>query len=534
MKNWFDSDHVTSPPGGSVDGDGLPGSEAGIPGIWKARLMRLSVLILLIAATYGETLATMIETWWRSETFAHGFLILPISAYLIWKKKKDIASLPLRYEPPMIAVILLLALVWLAARMAHVLVIQQLAVVTMFISAAILILGRHVGKYLSFPLAYLYFMVPMGEFLIPPLQDVTAYIAVRALQLTGIPVYWDGLFFSIPSGSFEVAEACSGIRYLIASLALGTLYAYLMYERTYKRAIFLIFSMVVPVLANGLRAYGIVLLADISDYRLAVGVDHLIYGWLFFGLVISVLFWAGARFRDHPQTIERGVMQISRLAIPPQKSPQTMMLVIAALASVSGPALAHYLERPSPEMFVRPVLPEQFPGFPARKNVQIPDWAPVNKGADERLSLVYEGHAGRLEFYLAYYTHQQQGEELVNINVHHVAKGWVRASQKRKELDLDGGDRVELLELKVTKGEGSKVLYQEYYIDGSYTSDPIAAKLLELRAALSGQPYVLATIMFSLGEDSREISEDLLPGIVGAYRRQLDFTVLMPGEGNSG
>ena len=72
-----------------------------------------------------------------------------------------------------------------------------------------------------FPLAYLLFAVPLGDFLVGPLQDVTAVFTVWALQLTGIPVYLEGRFFYIPTGAFEVAEACSGIRYLIASLALG-------------------------------------------------------------------------------------------------------------------------------------------------------------------------------------------------------------------------------------------------------------------------------------------------------------------------
>ncbi len=85
-----------------------------------------------------------------------------------------------------------------------------------------------------FPLAYMFFAVPMGEGLVPKLMSFTADFTLWALRLTGLPVFRDGMFFSIPAGDFEVATACSGIRYLMASFALGTLYAFLSF-RSFKK-----------------------------------------------------------------------------------------------------------------------------------------------------------------------------------------------------------------------------------------------------------------------------------------------------------
>src|SRR5262249_51537114 len=130
------------------------------------------------------------------------------------------------------------------------------------------------------------------------LMEFTASFTVRALELTGVPVYREGLRFSIPTGDFEVASACSGIRYLIASVALGTLYAHLTYHTFWRRALFVALCLVVPLFAHGVRAYLIVMIAYWSDMRLAVGVDHLVYGWLFFGLVMFALFWLGLRLRE--------------------------------------------------------------------------------------------------------------------------------------------------------------------------------------------------------------------------------------------
>jgi exosortase/archaeosortase family protein len=127
---------------------------------------------------------------------------------------------------------------------------------------------------------------------------------IAALQATGIPVYREGLNFVIPSGSWSVVEACSGVRYLIASFMVGTLFAYLNYNSWKRRAGFMLISIVVPIVANWLRAYMIVMIGHLSGNTLAVGVDHLIYGWVFFGVVIMIMFMIGARWSE-PQVVRR-------------------------------------------------------------------------------------------------------------------------------------------------------------------------------------------------------------------------------------
>ena len=114
----------------------------------------------------------------------------------------------------------------------------------------------------------------------------------------GIPVYVDGLYITLSSGVFEVAKACSGISYLIASTAMGSFFAFIVYKDIKKRFLFIIFAISLPIIANGLRAWIIILLAHYSDMAIATGVDHLIYGWMFFGLIIFIMFQVGLRWED--------------------------------------------------------------------------------------------------------------------------------------------------------------------------------------------------------------------------------------------
>ena len=106
------------------------------------------------------------------------------------------------------------------------------------------------------------------------------------------------MYFALPSGNWSVVDACSGVRYLIASFTLGVLYAYITYTSSVRRIMFVVASVIVPIVANLIRAYLIVMLGHWSDMTIATGVDHLIYGWVFFGFVMFLLFWIGSMWRE--------------------------------------------------------------------------------------------------------------------------------------------------------------------------------------------------------------------------------------------
>jgi len=288
------------------------------------------ITISAIAALHYETLWSMIVLWSRSQTFAHGFIIAPISAWMIWRQRNYLA----RFEPrPASAALILLAIegiTWLLASLANVPIVTQYAVISMIPSAVIATLGWDIARLIAFPLAYLLLAVPFGEVFIPYLIDFTANFTVAALQFTVVPVFQEHNYFSIPSGTWSVIEACSGLRYLIASFALGTLYAQLNYRSMRRRLIFICIALVVPILANGLRAYLIVMVGHWSNMQLAVGIDHLIYGWIFFGLVSLTLFWCASLWPE-PATKPVPIRPQSGMISPQANRRQ----IGAALASVS-------------------------------------------------------------------------------------------------------------------------------------------------------------------------------------------------------
>jgi exosortase A len=268
---------------------------------WQTRWVRsfvvLAFLLPVLVFVYWSTARGMVLMW-RTSTFSHGFVVAPISMYLIWMRRDRLRKLTPKPNGWSLVVIALLGIGWLVAHIATVGIGEQFCFVVMVIACVWGVLGTEVTRSLAMPLAFLLFAVPAGESVIPKLQDFSAWFAVRMLDLSGVPVLLEGRFITVPSGKWEVAEACSGIRYLTSSVAVGFLFAGLMYQTWIRRVGFFLASIVVPILANAIRVFGIVLVAYVSGNRLAVGVDHLLYGWLFFTIVMLLLFAVGGRWRE--------------------------------------------------------------------------------------------------------------------------------------------------------------------------------------------------------------------------------------------
>jgi exosortase A len=226
---------------------------------------------------------SLVSVWHRSGTYAHCFIVPAIVAWLIWRKRAELRSIEIRPVLSPIIAIAAAGAIWVAASLAGVLIASQFALLFILELAVIAVTGVAVTKRLLFPLAFAFFAVPAGAILVPTLIDWTAHFTISAVRLSGVPVYREGATFAIPSGRWSVIEACSGIRYLIASVMGGTLFAYLTYRSLTRRLVFVAASVVFPIVANWLRAYLIVMLGHLTDNRLAAGVDHLIYGWVLFG-----------------------------------------------------------------------------------------------------------------------------------------------------------------------------------------------------------------------------------------------------------
>jgi exosortase A len=254
--------------------------------------------VLLAFGLFFEQWQAMALLWWGNETYSHGLLILPICLWLAWRDRASLMQI--KPQASLFGLIPLFAGLfgWLIGTLADVNVVEQFGALLALLSLVPLTLGLQLSKRLWFPLAFAFFMVPAGEFLVPPLMKYTADATVIALQWSGIPVYRENMHFTLPTGRWSVVEACSGLRYVIAAVVLACLFSYLNYKTWTKRVAFTVACLVLAIVANWVRAYVVVLVGHWSDMKYGTGDDHIYFGWVFFGLCMMSIFWMGSKWRD--------------------------------------------------------------------------------------------------------------------------------------------------------------------------------------------------------------------------------------------
>jgi exosortase A len=261
-------------------------------------LLALFAVMIGVGLLFVPELRAAVSVWMLSTAYGHCFFVIPIALYLAWERRAVAAATPVVPMPVAVVLALPMGLVWLAAERLGIMEGQQFMVLGFFELAFLAVFGWRMAWAMAVPLLYLVFLVPFGEFLTPTLQNFTAKVITFGLDVIGLPYYADALIIEIPEGKFFVAEACAGLRFLIASVAFGVLYACMIYRSPARRAVFIVASIVVPVFANGLRALGIVVLGHVLGSAQAAVVDHIVYGWLFFSVVLLLLILIGLPFRE--------------------------------------------------------------------------------------------------------------------------------------------------------------------------------------------------------------------------------------------
>lgn len=389
---------------------------ARIPAEWRKALLALGLAWLGILGVFARDWADMAAQWWDSSTYNHVLLVPPILGWLVAQRWPELRKLAPTGWWPGLVLFAGAAFLWVLGEFSGFSLARQIGVVVMAQAAAITLLGPRVTAGLLFPLGYMLFLVPFGDELIPALQLITAQLSMVLLGIAGGPATLDGVFITTPAGYFEVAEACSGVKFLIAMVAYGTLVANVCFRSWPRRIAFLALALVVPVLANGVRAWGTMWLAGIFGIEFAVGFDHVFYGWVFFALVMALTMAVGWKFFDRAVDdpfIDAGAIAaspfVTRLAGLRLAIPAALLAIAVVIALFIGWAYA--ATRMAAALPPRIDLPE-VAGWYRTDEPALAAWQPLHGGADHRLAVRYadaQGHVVDVSF--ALYSTQVEGRE---------------------------------------------------------------------------------------------------------------------------
>ena len=426
---------------------------------------------------YFSTFERIIATWFESTTFEHAVLIAPISVWLIYRKRFAFGLARRNRLDACLGLLGLLGAViaFIIGKLSLINALQQFALMSMPLFFVWGIFGFATLRHLFFPLFFLILSVPFGEFMIPHLQEVTADLTVMMLKLVGVPVYREGWYLQIPEGLFHVAEACSGIRFLFSTITIGLLIAHLEIRSRIKQAVFLVCLVVIPILANGMRAFIMVYIGHASNMEAAVGFDHLVYGWVFFFFVTALVLAFSRLFYD-----EKNVPKFSDITtkvVLPKKR-----FAVALISIALGPVFmgAFYSQQ------TQALAKVSEDGVALTDIKPLSGWQPIYTGFDEyRFETIQTNGANIILHEITYLTEKEEKELVTWNNKPYDPNVWSVADSEARVVDkAQQRFHYRYLELKNGMGKSIHLVYM-WKIGDVYTVNPITVKGMQVLNKLS-------------------------------------------------
>lgn len=418
---------------------------------------------------FWPTISVMAQTWIGSSAYHHGLLVAPISLWMI--TRSGALSFAFRPSAAALAGVLGASLVWLVGRAASVNLIEQFGFVSLLIAGAAVVLGLAQFRRLAFPLLFLYFMIPVGGVITPFLQKVTADSAVALLNLTGVKSSIDGLLITTSSGGFEIAEACAGLNFLLAALMVAAIYSWVALRSRRKIITFLVFAAALAIAANIARAYLVILAATLTEGKYSIGADHIVFGWVFYGILLFVLIAVGRRYADADkiQSAPPGPIATPGLSI---RGASTITAALAIIMAATAYSLA-VIEQPSPILAPTDLPDLNVEGWTV--STPFPGWSPSFEGADQTLHVSYRNDSSAVQLAVGYFAYDRRGSEIAGQSP--AANDWRRAGSRTIVTDAFGASRkIAVTTLEDPWGRRLDVA-TVYWLDDTIESDAPALKL---------------------------------------------------------
>ena len=479
----------------------LPRARAAAHG-WRAHLLALGFVAAAILLLFYRDAAGIASIWWNSATFNHCLLLPPLLWWLVAQRRNELAQLTPAAWWPGLLLVGAGAFGWMLGEAGGVAFARHLGLMFMLQGAVIALLGKDVAKGLAFPLFYALFLVPAGEELVPLMQTVTAQIASFLLSVTGVPAHLEGIFITTPTGYFQVAEACAGVKFLIAMAAFGALVANVCFRSWKRRIAFVAVSLAVPIFANGVRAWLTIYVAHrTGSVDLAAGFDHVVYGGIFFAVVIAIILALGWRFFD--RGVNEPWFDPKKLQPEAPRGARLNAVVGGIVGLILAPVAWLFLvgasgARPVPAGIAMP----QVPGWQIVPQGQGRPWQPHYVGADLVRLAHYRDAQGRIvDLAIVVFASQSEGRELVGFGqgaVEPDTGAWAWTANAAAPPD-GRGERI------ASNGVAREVL-SFYRVGDVLTGSGVEVKLETLKTRLLGGPQRAVAILVSAEDSAAGVS----------------------------
>ena len=478
----------------------------------------IAALFSLFLSIYFPTLSVLHASWSEmSRAYAHGYVVLGLTIYLLYISRDKIfllnQSITGQYFLINLTAILLCSILWFLAFSIQVQVIQLFTVVLMSWLWLAVVFGKSSSVHALMSIALLLTAMPMWEGLMFYLQAMTVFVTQVCLSWFGVTAFVDGYFIYLVDGTIEVAEECSGLKYLLAGLSLAIVYSEMNINTIQRKIGIIMLAVTISIIANWVRVISLVLIADISKMQSSLLYKHDNLGWVVFILCFTIFFLIANRI-DPGRKINREPRQaqISSGSATRFVDNYYFRAISATLVAIILPVFSWSVV----EGTGTDLLSHQLQ-FETAKKIEKLAWVPNYTGYDEINTWRVNANGREVDITIISYRDQKQGKELIYYS---------------NKLNDSGYKLKDLASLELSKGltinrsilinQYGKILVGWYYKVGNFESNNSnIAKLLQIPSILQGASVAsLVTISTQcVSKDCKEekdqyLSRELIEGLI--------------------
>ncbi len=478
-----------------------------------AAAMAVTLIFAVVGFIYWPTVAHLLGIGTPPGSTTDAPLVVLVVLILIWNLHQKLSLLPIHSFPWGAVMVVGLGFVWLGGQLIYARVFTQFAVLGLVPAAVITIFGIQWLRALAFPFFILLFALPVWTVLVPTLVKWSALFSEMAIRASGVPIYRDGAYFILPSGSWSIADACSGVAFFSTSLLLGVLYAWTIYESSRKRALFILAAATIGVIGNWVRVYLTIMIAHVSDNRYLRD-DHYMFGWYLFACFLTVLCWLGWRYRDSSASLDvrEGLHESSSFksgALCQSSSMKQIGVTAVAvilLMAMWPPFRTALAERSGAASATINTIAQAAGWIIVDHAPQ--DWVPEIRNSDAMKSQSFSKNGRQVTVFFGVYAKESWDAKLVSV-ANQLAGGdgskWSLADRNLVKANFNGLSHD--AKTGIVIGRGQRVLaWQWYWIDGHVTASDLHAKGFQLLTRLKGREP--KSVWVSISTDASRSSED--------------------------
>ena len=445
-----------------------------------SKTLAISVFFLCFIAAYFDTLAWMMPAWFSPQGFySHSPLLVLLVGHLLWRERREFLASHRATTHLTLVALFAVSFSWLIAWAANLIIAQIFAAYLVLLSGACLIFGKRSYRIVLPILFLLLFTLPIWQ----PIQFILQNLATCAVQTTlnimGITVYVEGNLINIPNGLFEIEGGCSGIGFILVSLGLSG-YLSLLDRLSIPQSIkLLLIGGVIALFANWVRILLIVLVGYYGGMDQPLVRDHVGFGWIVYSTIFFPYLFLITKYT------QKGKVPNSPFDYEPGRIKMTTFSLILVLGFAFPGAhitWGHLAENRPPIVYTLPKFAGNF-----EKQASASIWSPVYPTADNTtLSMYTDNNSSTLHVFVANYSNQKQGSEVIHFGNHLYKK----SNEVRNHSTLDTGktEPAVVTELMLEKLDGTVMgIWYWYKIGSDIEPTELHAKIAQVRQKLMGR-----------------------------------------------